>query len=232
MRTSRKLMHRATVAAAVVAALASLVGRGSRAGQLEWRDAKEWIKSLEDPKRLAQLRIDERLEPLGLKPGEVVADIGAGTGVFSRAIARRVGPTGRVYAEDIQQGLVDYIAERARAEHLPNIVPVLGAFDDPRLPARDVDVVWLHDVFHAIADKARFVRALVSYLKPGARIAIVDWAKDDPAALKFHDALDILVSEDEAAALLAAVGFHPRQRVPGWTLHGIRQWYVIFQRVP
>lgn len=218
--------------AALIAALITVVAPNpGRSGQLEWRDAKDWIKSLEDPERLAELRVDERLAPLELRPGQVVADIGAGTGVFSRAIARLVGPTGRVYAEDIQQGLVDYILERARAEQLPNIVAVLGAFNDPRLPARDVDVVWIHDVFHAIEDKAGFLRALVSYLKPDARIAIVDWAKDDPAALKFHDSLDILVSEEEATRLLAAVGFRPRRRVPGFTLRGIRQWYLIFERV-
>ncbi len=215
---------------AMVAAAGFLVS--VRAAQLEWRDAKDWIKSLEDPKRLAQLRVDERLAPLGLQPGEVVADIGAGTGVFSRAIARRVGPTGKVYAEDIQQGLVDYIAARAQAERLANIVPVLGAYDDPRLPARDVDVVWIHDVFHAIEHKERFLRALVTYLKPASRIAIVDWAKDDPAALKFHDTLDMLVSQEEAQRLLAAVGFRPVQEVPGFSLQGIRQWYLLFARRP
>ncbi len=213
------------VGAAVIGAVVT-----ARAGQLEWRDAKDWIKSLEDPARLAQLRVDERLAPLQLKPGDVVADIGAGTGVFSRAIARRVGPTGRVYAEDIQQGLVDYIASRAQAEGLANIVPVLGAFDDPRLPGRDVDLVFLHDVFHAIEQKERFLRALVTYLKPTARIAIIDWAKDDPAALKFHDTLDILLSPDEAARLMAGVGFRPVLEVPGFSLQGIRQWYLVFER--
>lgn len=217
------------VAAAVaVAGFAVTTG----AAQLEWRDAKDWIKSLEDPNRLAQLRVDERLAPLQLRPGEVVADIGAGTGVFSRAIARRVGPTGRVYAEDIQQGLVDYIAARAQAEQLGNIVPVLGAFDDPRLPARDVDVVWLHDVFHAVEHKERFLRALVTYLRPASRIAIVDWAKDDRAALKFHDTLDILLSQEEAKRLLADVGFRPVREVPGFSLQGIRQWYLVFERRP
>lgn len=215
--------------AAVAVAGAVLVGR---AAQLEWRDAKDWIKSLEDPNRLAQLRVDERLAPLQLRPGDVVADIGAGTGVFSRAIARRVGPTGKVYAEDIQQGLVDYIAARAQAEGLGNIVPVLGAFDDPRLPARDVDVVWIHDVFHAIEHKERFLQALVGYLKPASRIAIVDWAKDDRAALKFHDTLDILVSQEEATRLLTGVGFRPIQEVPGFSLQGIRQWYLVFERRP
>jgi SAM-dependent methyltransferase len=210
-----------TVAGAVVAA---------RGAQLEWRDAKDWIKSLEDPARLAQLRVDERLAPLQLGPGHVVADIGAGTGVFSRAIARKVGPTGRVYAEDIQQGLVEYIASRAKAEGLANIVPVLGAFDDPRLPGRDVDLVFLHDVFHAIEHKERFLQALVTYLKPTARIAIVDWAKDDPAALKFHETLDILVSPEEATRLLAGVGFRPMLAVPGFSLQGIRQWYLVFER--
>lgn len=203
---------------------------GLLAGQLEWRDAKDWIKSLENPDRLARLELDRRLAPLELKPGQIVADIGAGTGVFSRAIAKAVGPTGKVFAEDIQQGLVDFIAKRAKEEGIRNIVPILGAFDDPRLPTKEVELVWIHDVFHAIEHKDRFLLNLVSSLRPDARIAIVDWVKDDPAALKFHGSLSELVSPEELAAYLGAVGFRPIKRLDGFSVAGIRQYYFIFSR--
>ncbi|MFQ5792065.1 MAG: class I SAM-dependent methyltransferase [Acidobacteriota bacterium] len=200
------------------------------AAQLEWRDAKDWIVSLERPERLAELQVEKRLAPLELKPGDIVADIGAGTGVFSRAMARAVGPTGRVYAEEIQQALVDYIDMRSEQENIDNITTVLGDFDDPKLPTRDVDVAWFHDVLHAVEHKESLLKALVSYMKPKSRIAITDWVKSDRNALKYHDDLEILLSRDEVKKLLAAVGFYPVQDIDGYSLSGIKQWYLIFER--
>lgn len=211
--------------------VATVIGSTGAGGlQLEWRDAKDWIVSLEKPERLAELQVEKRLAPLQLKPGDIVADIGAGTGVFSRALAKAVGPTGRVYAEDIQQTLVDYINKRSREEGIDNIVAILGDFDDPKLPARDVDVAWFHDVLHAVENKENLFRNLVSYMKPESRIAITEWVKEDRAALKFHDTLDILLSQDEAKKLLAGVGYYPIQEIRGHTLAGISQWYIIFER--
>ena len=210
---------------------ATLTGFASTAtSQLEWRDAKDWIVSLEKPERLAELQVEKRLAPLALKPGDVVADIGAGTGVFSRAMARAVGPTGKVYAEDIQQSLLDYIDKRSQDENIDNIVTILGEFDDPKLPTRDVDVAWLHDVLHAVEKKESMLKNLVSYLKPEARIGITEWVKEDEAALKFHDSLEILLSQAETKKLLADVGFYSVQEIHGYSLAGIKQWYIIFER--
>ena len=203
---------------------------GALTAQLEWRDAKDWILSLENPKRLAELQVEKRLVPLNLKPGDIVADIGAGTGVFSRAMARAVGPTGKVYAEDIQQALLDYIDKRSREEEIDNIVTILGEFDNPKLPTRNVDVAWFHDVLHAVEKKRSLLKHLVSCMKPKSRIAITEWVKEDEAALKFHDSLDILISQAEAKALLEEVGFYPVKEITGYRLAGIRQWYIIFER--
>jgi ubiquinone/menaquinone biosynthesis C-methylase UbiE len=211
----------------LVATVISITGA---AFQLEWRDAKDWIISLEKPERLAELEVEKRLAPLELKPGDIVADIGAGTGVFSRAMAKAVGPTGKVYAEDIQQALVNYIDERSKEEGIDNIVAILGEFDDPKLPARDVDVAWFHDVLHAVEKKENILKNLVSCMKPKSRIAITEWVKEDQAALKFHDTLDILLSQDEAKKLLADVGFYPMKEIDGHSLAGISQWYIIFER--
>lgn len=203
---------------------------GARPLQLEWRDAGDWIQSLENPKRITELRIDERLAPLRLKPAEIVADIGAGSGVFSRAIARAVAPTGKVLAVEIQQALLDFINQRARQERIENIETILGEFDDPVLPTREVDLAFIHDVFHAIEHREAYLKALVSYLKPTGRIAIIDWVKSDHNALKFHEDLEILISKDEAKQMLAAIGFYPVAEFDHFSLSGIKQWYVIFAR--
>lgn len=91
-------------------------------------------------------------------------------------------------------------------------------------------MVWFHDVFHAVEHKEAFLKALVSYMKPTGRIAITDWVKTDRNALNFHDTLDILLGEEEAKQLLAAVGFQPMQEIEGFSLSGIKQWYIIFAR--
>jgi SAM-dependent methyltransferase len=214
----------------VVAGLVLSNGTSALALQLEWRDAEEWIVSLEKPERLEELRVEERLAPLKLEPGLIVADIGAGTGVFSRAFARAVGPTGKVYAEDIQQRLIDYIDHRSEKESLHNIVTVLGDYDDPKLPAKDIDLAWFHDVLHAVENKEALLSSLVSCMKPESRIAITEWVKTDEAALKWHDDLEILLSRAEAKELLAGVGFHPIEEHEGFSLAGIQQWYMVFER--
>jgi len=215
----------------LVSLLALALGFTSAAAfQLEWRDAKDWIVSLERPKRLAEIQAEKRISYLNLKPGDVVADIGAGTGVFSRVMAEAVGPTGKVYAEEIQQALLDYIDMRSEKEGIDNIVTVFGEFDDPKLPTSDVDVAWFHDVFHAVEKKENMLKNLVSYMKPKSRIAITEYVKTDKAALKYHDTLDILLSQDEAKKLFADVGFYPAQEIEGWALEGISQWYIIYER--
>ena len=101
---------------------------------------RKWIKTLETPQRIASLKIDETLARLRLKPGDVVADIGAGSGIFEAPLAQAVSPGGRVYAVDIQQDLVDHITQRAGELHLANVQGVLGKFTDPALPVRNIDL--------------------------------------------------------------------------------------------
>ena len=98
------------------------------------------MTTLEGPQRVATQKIDEVLAKLSLKPGMVVADIGAGSGLFSRPLAKAVAPTGKVYAVDIQQDLLDHINQRDKEENIRNIQTVLGEFDDPKLPAHDADL--------------------------------------------------------------------------------------------
>jgi 2-polyprenyl-3-methyl-5-hydroxy-6-metoxy-1,4-benzoquinol methylase len=134
----------------------------------EWR-APEWIAWLERPDRLAGLKVDGVVASLGLKPGDVVADIGAGAGAFEPALAKAVSPGGRVYANEIESAFLDHINRRMAQWGVDNVVTVLGQSADPRLPSQDVDVALFHVVLHHIADRASFLRATAAYLKPSAR---------------------------------------------------------------
>jgi 2-polyprenyl-3-methyl-5-hydroxy-6-metoxy-1,4-benzoquinol methylase len=216
---------------AVLAALFLLGGTpGAFAFQLGARDAEEWIRTLERPERIASLKIDEVLARLDLKPGMVVADIGAGTGVFSRPFARAVAPGGKVYAVDVDQGLVDYIAQRAQQENLTNLHPVLGEFGDPKLPSRDVDVAFFHDVLHHIEHRETYLSTLASYLKSTARIVLIEIDPANPAhPHREHVEREhgMQLSKESAIHWLAALGFHP---VREFDLFKGEKWFVIFER--
>lgn len=147
--------------------------------QLASRKADDWLKTLESPTRIADQKVDDVIARLQLKPGMVVADIGAGTGLFSRPLARTVTPGGVVYAVDIQQDLLDYTNQRDQQENIRNVRTVLGAFSDPRIPARDVDLAFINDVLHHIENRGAYLCA-GKILKPSGRIAIIEMNRDDP----------------------------------------------------
>lgn len=140
--------------------------------------AEKWAQVFDDPNRDATQKPHEVIQALGLKPDAIVADIGSGTGYFSVRFAHFV-PKGRVYGVDIEPDMVKYLADRAKREGLKNVTAVTGAPDDPRLPER-VDLVVMVDVFHHIADRARYLKKLQGSLKPGGRIAIIDFRMDSP----------------------------------------------------
>lgn len=132
------------------------------------------LSIFEEPGREKRLQIDRVMDLLQLKPGSTVADIGAGSGWFSVRAARRVGPNGRVIAEDINAKAVTYIQQRAQREHLANIVPVLGTPDDPKLTPNSLDAALMLKVYHEIAHAPLVLANLRAALKPGARFGIID----------------------------------------------------------
>jgi ubiquinone/menaquinone biosynthesis C-methylase UbiE len=165
-------MHRRLLRILPGAALVLMLAADA-APQLASRSTDEWIKLLESPDRVKGLRIDEIVGKLRLKTGEVVADVGAGTGVFSLPLARAVG-SGKVYAVEVDRGLVDYIRTKASTQKVGNVETVLGQFTDPALPSKDVDLAFFHDVLHHIADRPGYLARLVTYMKPSARMAFVE----------------------------------------------------------
>ena len=159
-------------------AAASVAAQSPQTHQHSFGDAEKWAHVFDDPKRDAWQKPHQVIEALALQPGAVVADIGAGTGYFAVRLANMV-PKGRVYGVDIEPDMVKYLAERAKREKRDNILAVAGAPDDPRLPEK-ADLILLVDVFHHIEQRERYFRKLRGHLKPGGRVAVIDFRLDSP----------------------------------------------------
>ena len=138
------------------------------------QDSKAYIAMLEDPQRDAYQKPMEVIKALGLKEGEVVADIGAGSGWFTVRAAKRVANTGIVYALDINADAVAYIKQRIEKEQLHNVKAIVSKPGDPELPANSIDSVLLLKTYHEVADPVTLLRNLRFSLKPGARVGIID----------------------------------------------------------
>jgi len=141
-------------------------------------DADKWAKVFDDPERDAWQKPHDVIKALALKPDAIVADIGAGTGYFSVRFAHML-PKGRVYGVDTEASMVKHLAERAKRERLNNVTAVAGNPGDPRLPEK-ADLIILVDVYHHVEDRERYFRQLQNSLKPGGRVAIIDFRMDSP----------------------------------------------------
>lgn len=128
----------------------------------------------EQPDREQWQKPDQIMDALGIADGSVVAEIGAGSGWFMIRLARRVGPGGHVYAEDIQPETLEVMRRRVQRENLRNVTTILGAADDPRLP-RGLDVVLLASVYHEITDPVGLLSHLTQDMQPDGCIGIVDF---------------------------------------------------------
>jgi ubiquinone/menaquinone biosynthesis C-methylase UbiE len=167
-----------TVALLLLAAVPALARSSDDAtSHRRFDDPAYWSKVFDDPGRAAWQKPEELVAALGLRPGQCVADLGAGTGYFSRLLSAAVGPTGTVLAVDPEPNLVAHLRQRAEREGSANVVPVLASLDNPRLPAGLVDVVLIVDTVHHIDDRVAYFRRLRQALRPPGRIAIVDWQK-------------------------------------------------------
>ncbi len=135
---------------------------------------------LERPEREQEEKPRLVLEAIQLKPGNVVADIGAGTGYFSWRMAQEVGNSGRVYAVDIQQEMLDLLSQKMTERGVTNVVPILGTIDNAKLPANTLDLVIMVDVYHEFSHPYEMMGSICRSLKPGGRVVFVEYRLEDP----------------------------------------------------
>lgn len=139
--------------------------------------APEWSTG---PDRDAADESGQLIRGLEIAPGMKVADIGAGSGYYTVRMADVVGPTGKVYATDIQPGMLDILRRRVSAAGLKNVETVLGAPDDPKLPADSLDLAIMVDVYHELSSPQEFIRRLRPALKRTGRLVLLEFRKEDP----------------------------------------------------
>jgi ubiquinone/menaquinone biosynthesis C-methylase UbiE len=135
---------------------------------------------LERPEREAEEAPSKAIAALGIKPGQVVADIGAGSGYYSVRLARAVGPTGRVYATDIQPEMLALLKKRIEKDALSNVELVLGTESETRLPDGSVDLALMVDVYHELSQPQAFLKGVRRALKRDGRLVLIEFRKEDP----------------------------------------------------
>jgi SAM-dependent methyltransferase len=136
---------------------------------------------LERPERETEENVEGALNSIGLKPGMTVAEVGAGTGYVSLKIAKRVGPAGKVYANDLQPEMLDLLRKNAAKQGLNNLETVLGGESDPKLPAGKIDVIILVDVYHEFSQPQKMLQGIRAALKPDGRLVQLEYRKEDPS---------------------------------------------------
>ncbi len=172
------------VSAVLMAVLVSLPA-GCRAQHKEqappsarsFDDIQMWIDVFESPKRDESQKPDEVVANMDLKPGDIVADIGAGTGYFTRRFARAVGPEGKALGLDMENSMVEYMKEDAGKLNLKNYIVRTVRTDDPELRKNSVDVIFLCNTYHHIENREEYFNRIKDSLKLDGRVVIVDYFK-------------------------------------------------------
>ncbi|MEO7653278.1 MAG: class I SAM-dependent methyltransferase [Bryobacteraceae bacterium] len=175
----------------------------------------DWLVRSE---RVSEEEPDKALDAIGIKKGDVIADLGAGVGYFTWRMAQRTGPTGKVYASDIQPRMLDELRKNIAARGLTNVEPVLGLEDDPKLPAGVMDMVLLVDVYHEFSKPQTMLARIRESLKPSGRLVLLEYRKEDPTV---PIRLEHKMTEKEVRAELEPEGFRfeknlntlPRQHI-------------------
>ena len=167
------------------------------------RDSQAYIAMLEDPKRDAYQKPHQVITALGLKPGEVIADIGAGSGYFSFRFAHHVGP-GRVYAVDISPDMILHMNRRSRDTGITNVTTVLAPPDDPLLPDSSLDHVFICDTWHHVEKQDQYLAKLKKMLKPGGQLVMIDFQKRD---LPVGPPLGMKIAREDLVRQLEEGGF-------------------------
>ena len=142
-----------------------------------WQGA-DWLERHE---REDEENPDAAIGALKIATGASVADIGAGSGYMTMKLSARVGPTGTVYANDIQPQMLQMLAGRLASRKITNVVLVQGTLDDPKLPESSVDLAMMVDVYHELSQPQAMLRHLRASLKPGGRLVLLEYRKEDPS---------------------------------------------------
>jgi SAM-dependent methyltransferase len=163
---------------------------------------------LERPEREQEENPEGALDALNLKAGMTVADVGAGTGYMSLKLAKRVGSTGKVYAEDVQPEMLQQVRANAAKAKASNVVAVQGSFTNPMLPKGQMDLVLLVDVYHEFSEPQKMLRGIRDSLKPDGRLVLLEYRKEDPT-IPIREEHKMTVAEVRTE--LEAEGFHLAQ---------------------
>ncbi|HLH41117.1 MAG TPA: class I SAM-dependent methyltransferase [Bryobacteraceae bacterium] len=188
---------------------------GRRIAPVMGASGADW---LERGERESEEHPDQALEAVGIKPGIAAADVGAGTGYITLRLARRVGPSGKVYANDIQPEMLRMLRQNAARAGLKNIETVLGTESDPKLPFGALDLILLVDVYHEFSQPQKMLEKMRDDLKPNGRLVLLEYRKEDP---RIPIRPEHKMSVAEVKTELEAEGFHldqvlevlPRQHI-------------------
>jgi len=168
------------------------------------QDSKAYISMLENPERLAEQKPDEVIKVLGIKPGETIADIGAGSGYFSFRLSPHVGDSGRIYAVDINHEMILYMNRRIRDLKLKNVVTLLSAPDDPLLPDNSIDRFFICNTWHHIENRTQYLTLMKRMLKPGGQIIMIDYRKKE---LPVGPPLEMKIAREDLVRQMESNGF-------------------------
>lgn len=208
-RTARGVTAiRCVVAVAIVATVLSVSPRAQNQQQSGGHERRLFPPSdlglLDAPDRDLWQRPDQIMDALGIADASVVADIGAGSGWFTIRLARRVGPRGIVYAEDVQTEMINAISRRVSREGFNNVRPRLGLKNDPALPPGALDAVLMVDAYHEVEDRVTMLSNIAKSLKPQGRLGIVDFRLDGTGpgpAPEERVSPDVVVADAKKAGL-------------------------------
>jgi predicted methyltransferase len=209
----------AIVAGAVLVAAQRSPGRHPVSGrEYAWPMGVAGAPWLERGEREAEEAPSRALRLLKVAPGEVVADVGAGSGYFTERLAGLVGQTGRVYATDIQQGMLDLLGARVSRAKLENVTLILSDPADPKLPPNAIDMVLMVDVYHELGEPQTVLGHIRTALKPSGRLVLIEYKGEDPSipiipSHKMTVAQAKLEVEHEGFVLASADSSLPRQHV-------------------
>ncbi len=168
------------------------------------RDPQAYIGALEDPKRDAYQKPHEVLTALNLKPGEVIADIGAGSGYFTFRIAHHVGARGKVFAVDVSPDMIRHVNRRIRDLKTTNVVSILADADDPLLAGQSINRFFICDVWHHVENPTKYLATMKKMLKPGGEIVMIDFHKKE---LPFGPAMHMKIAREDLIKQMETNGF-------------------------